>query len=513
MYFIGIDIGTSRIKAGIINATGDVIYSSYRETGLRSTGPGRMEHEPDKIYSDALEIIKEILDRSKISPDKIEAIGIDGQMGGVIGIDKNFNSVTGLDTYLDIRSERYNDFIHKKYNKQLREITCGSPLNFQKIIWWKKNKPEKYKKVLKFITINSYVSGKLAGNKGDRACIDHTLISFFGVEDLLKLNWSEDLCKLFGLEINKLPDIKPPWEIIGGISKISSEKCGLLKGTPIVTGAGDQPAGLLGAGLLNKGEIIDVSGSTNLLILVVDKFIPDIKNGVVMYMPSIIKGIYYAFIYVKGGGVCLQWFRDQFLLDEKTENEYIKKSKYEIIEEKAKKIPPGSDGLIFIPHFGGRQCPYSGSMKGAWIGLNWGHRKEHMYRAILESIAYEYNIGLSSIIRLFKDYKIENIMVTGGGSKSKLWNKIKADVLGMPYFIMESYQFALRGSGLIAAYGVGAISDLENVASKSNIISYKNKYMPDKKNNKIYNSYIKIYKDIFKKPLGKTSDRLSELID
>ena len=513
MYFIGVDLGTNGIKAGIIDGKGKILGSAYQETKLVAPRPGLMEQDPDDFYSGTLGIINEILEKSKISPNEVVAIGLDGQMGGVIGIDQSFNSITGLDMSLDIRSEKYNDLIHKKYKNQLRKITCGSPLNVPKIIWWKRENSEVYKKILKFVTLNGYVSGKLAGLKGYQAYIDYTLLSFFGVEDILNLNWSEDMCKLFDLEIEKLPTVVSPWEIIGRLNKFSSEECGLLQGTPIVAGAGDQPAGLLGAGLLKPGVMLDVSGSSVLLFLVVDRFIPDIENGTVMYIPSIVKGIYYAFIYINGGGICLRWFRDQFLSDEKTPEENQIKSKYNTIEEKAKSVSPGSKGLIFIPYFGGRHCPYGRSLKGAWIGLNWGHKKEHMYRAILESIAYEYDLGLFHLKKLFPDYKIDRILVTGGGSNSKLWNKIKADVLGIPYLKIESYQFALRGSGLLAGYGVGAVKDLKKTALKVDIGKNIKEFKPAKANKKLYESYSNIYKDIFTNTLEKTYNQLVDLMD
>lgn len=281
----------------------------------------------------ALGIIKDILEKSKISSKNIASISLSGQMGGVIGIDKNFNSITGLDMGLDIRSEKYNDYIHKKFKKQLRGITCGSPRNIPKILWWKNENPEIYKRIIKFVTLSGYIGGKLTGLLGSEAYIDYTTLSFFGGEDILKLDWSDEICKLLDLDMRKLPKVVPPWEVIGKLNKSSAEKCGLLNGTPVVYGAGDQPAGWLGTGLLTPGVMLDVSGSLVILFLVVDRFIPDIENGSVMYIPSIIPNIYYAFVYINGGGICLRWFRDHFLINDKANGD-IGKNKYDEIEKK-----------------------------------------------------------------------------------------------------------------------------------------------------------------------------------
>jgi xylulokinase len=510
MYFIGVDLGTSSIKAGIIDINGDVIKSSCMETDLISTAPGRMEQNPEDFYEKTLEIIKVVLEKSKISPKDVYSIAIDGQMGGIIGIDSDFNPITGLDMGLDIRSEKYNDYIHKNYKKLLRKKTCGSPRNIPKIMWWKKENSEVYKNILKFVTLNGFVGSKLAGIKGSEAYMDYTMLTFFGMEDFLKLNWSEELCELFDIDIKKLPRILSPWEVIGELDKKAAQKCGLLQGTKIVAGSGDQPAGLLGAGIVKPGMVVDVSGSSVLLFMAVNKFIPDTENGVIMYMPSVLSKVYYAFTYINGGGICLKWFKDEFLLEDDQGLSKNSKNEFDVIEEKIKDTPPGAGGLIFTPYFGGRQCSYDKNLKGAWIGLNWGHKKEHLYRAILESVAYDFNINISYMRELFPEFNIKRILVMGGGANSGVWNQIKSNVMGVTYGRIEGYQYALRGSGIIAGYGVSAIKDIKKVSSNINIERNITEYIPDKKIREIYQGYNKIYRNIFKNNLKKTFDLLSD---
>ncbi len=509
MYFIGVDLGTSGIKAGIIDINGDVIESSYIEIDLISTAPGRMEQNPNDFYEKTLEIIKDVLQKSKIPPKDVYSIAIDGQMGGIIGIDSYFNPITGLDMGLDIRSEKYNDDIHKNYKKLLRTKTCGSPRNTPKIMWWKKESPEVYKNILKFVTLNGFVGGKLAGIKGSEAYMDYTLLTFFGMEDFSKLNWSKELCELFDIDIEKLPRIVSPWDIIGELDKKAAQKCGLHQGIKIVAGSGDQPAGLLGAGMVEPGKIMDVSGSSVLLFMAVDKFIPDISNGTIMYMPSILPDISYAFTYINGGGICLKWFKDEFLLEYDLSLYKNNKNVFDIIEEQIEDIPPGAGGLIFVPYFGGRQCSYDRNIKGAWIGLNWGHKKEHLYRAILESIAYDFNMSLSYMKELFPEFNIKRLMVMGGGANSRVWNQIKSNVMGVGYGRIGGYQFALRGSGIVAGFGVGAIEDIKKTILNKNIEKNITEYIPDKEITEIYREYNKIYRDIFKNNLKKTFDLLS----
>ncbi|GAG59034.1 unnamed protein product, partial [marine sediment metagenome] len=140
---------------------------------------------------------------------------------------------------------------------------------------------------------------------------------------------------------------------------------------------------------------------------------------------------------------------------------------------------------------------------------NWGHKKEHLYRAILESVAYDFNISLSYISKLFPEFNIEKILVIGGGANSGVWNQIKSDVMGITYRRIEGYQFALRGSGIIAGYGVGAIKDIEKTSLNMDARKSMTKYIPNKENTEAYRGYNKIYRDLYKNTLKKTFDLLS----
>ena len=511
MYFIGVDLGTSGLKAGIIDEYGNIISSSYWETTFTSAQPGQMEQNIDDFFNNTLQIIGEIVEKAKIIPSEIGGVVIDGQMGSVIGIDREYNSVTGLDMNLDLSSEKYNVYMHQNFGDLLAGVTCGSPLNGQKIMWWKEVNPDFYKHIYKFITLNGYIAGKLAGLKADEAFIDHTLLAFSGIDDARELDWSEEICDRLNIDMSKLPEVVSPWKIVGGIDKKSAVKCGLKEGTPVFAGAGDQAVGFLGTGLIQPGSLIDVSGSSTILSLCVDRFVPDIENHAVMYIPSVKKGLYYAFTYINGGGIALKWFMDEFCGRNKNNIQLTVKDAYDEITKKAARVPPGSGGLLFIPYFGGRQCPYDSSIRGGWIGLNWGHRKEYLYRAILESIAFDFRLGYKHIKNIFTEIDIHDILVTGGGSKSEIWNQIKADVMGMRYIRLGSYEYNLRGCGIIAAFGSGLYDTIDSAVLKMENNMYEKIYVPDMDNHKIYTQYFHVFENAFQKNLIDTFHSLSEV--
>jgi xylulokinase len=482
--FVGADLGTSGIKAGVADADGKVLASLYWDAELASSAPGRMEQSPEFFAAQTLRIIREAVDKAGCRAGQVAAIALDGQMGGVIGVDRDFHPVTGLDMGLDTRSETYNALIHERHDGLLRSLTCGSPRNTPKIAWWQHEQPATYRRVVRFVGLAGYVAGVIGGLSADDAFIDHTMIAFFGNEDARRLEWSRELSDALGLELAKFPRIVKPWDIVGRLTAAAAHECGLREGTPIAAGAGDQPAGLLGGGFLEPGALCEVSGSSTLLFLCADSFQPDTANGTVVYIPSVLPGRYHAFTYINGGGVSLRWFRDTVLGGGKPPS-------YGELTQAAAAVPPGSAGLLFIPYFGGRQCPYDASFRGGWLGLTWGHRPEHLFRSMLEGLAYDQALGLAGLRRLFPGTAAAELASYGGGARNELWAQIKADVLGLPVRSLESHEFAIAGSAMIAARAVGARSDLAGAALPDR--SPAPLAIPDPRRTGMYQRYVRAF--------------------
>jgi xylulokinase len=485
IYFIGVDLGTSGIKAGVVDIEGNIIADEYWDAELTSSGPGHMEQNPDSYCTKTLQIIKTAVGKAGISEKEIAGLSIDGQMGGIIGIDKDFNSITGLDMGLDIRSEKYNAFIHKEYGEEIAGITCGSPRNTPKMMLWAREHPDVYKKIYKFVTLSGYVTGKISGLHGDEAFIDYTLLSFFGNENARTLSWSLELTDAFDLDSDKLPTVVEPWRLVGKLTSDAAAAAGLTAGLPVIAGAGDQPAGLLGLGFFSPGRLLDVSGSTTLLYFSTEQYVPDTGRHGVMYMPAIVPEKYTAFTYINGGGINLKWFRDEF----------AEGMSWEDLTVQAEALQPGSGGLLFIPYLGGRQCPYNAELRGGWIGLNWGHKKEHMFRAVLEGLTFDYALGLEFIRDLFPKVQPLSLDGTGGGSKNSFWNKLKADVLGIPYQQLGDYQYAIRGCGILVGYALGMYDDLQKTAEKMNRNIEKHIFMPTMADTETYRAFIDVFKN------------------
>ena len=493
-YLIGVDLGTNGLKVALFNLKGHAVVESYLETTIKLIGPGMMEQDPDEYFEGTLKSIKNVLDRSKVSPEKVLAVGFDGQMGGLIGIDREYNAVTHYDIVLDTRCQKYSMLLKENYENILFEHSSGSWNHAAKILWWKNDAKDIYKKVYKFITLAPYISGKMAGLHGSEAFVDYTSLFCSGLHETRKLKWSMELCKLLRIDTNKLPMIVEPWRIIGKLNADSAYICGLKTGTPLVAGSGDQPAGFLGAGIVQKGMAVDVAGSTSVFSICTDEFVPDMENKRIVYMNAVIPDLYYALTYVNGGGISLRWFRDQFAHEERNESVQKGVSIYHILDEKTRLIEPGSGLLLFIPHLGGMACPNEPEMRGAWIGLNWGHTNIHLYKAILESIAYDYSTTLNVFLKLFPYLKIKAVRVTGGGSKSNVWNQIKSDVLNIPYIQQNKKELAVLGSAIIAGYALGVYKDLKETAQE--MIGEISHIYPGIDNHNLYKKFVRNYEDL-----------------
>ena len=492
-YLIGVDVGTTGIKAGLFRTGGYMEASAFREMNLYCPSPDTVEQDPQEFYTGVCQCLREMLRSAHINPGDIAALSIDGQMAGIIGIDEDWNAVTKYDSWLDNRCKAYVDYITEHYCDQVLKI-CGLPpatAHCAKILWWKNEKKDEFKKIAKFIQPAAYVAGKLAGLKAKDAFIDYTYLHFSGLSDAQKAEWSDELIHAMDIPARLLPNIVPPWKIVGEISSKAARDCGLKEGTPIAAGAGDQAAGFLGAGIVRPGMVVDVAGTASLIACCVDEYKPDIKYKTLLFPRGAINNLWYPHSYIGGGGLCLRWFRDNLDKCKKEEKEVY----YDTMNRAGERVPPGSDKLFFIPHLGGRNFPYDPKVRGAWAGFGWGHSKEHFYRSIMESIAYEYYYYMKIEKELFSNIGLSEVRVIGGGSKSRLFTSIKSNVLGLPYVRLDREEVAIWGSAMIAGKGVGLFSDLKETAESS--VRTQEAVLPDPVLHEKYVKYAELYIDLF----------------
>jgi xylulokinase len=383
-------------------------------------------------------------------------------MAGLGSIDAAHKPATRFDSWLDMRCQPYIELMDREAGDRVTQLTGCAPTcdAGPKMLWWMHERPDDYARIAKFVMPAAFVAGTMAGLTAEQAFIDYTFIHFSGFADSETMTWSEELCKRFGLDRGKLPQIVEPWKVIGEVKAEAARDFGLAEGTPIAAGCGDTAANALGAGVVRPGMLLDSAGTAAVLAACTDRFVADQKHRALLCMHSVIPGIYHPLAYIAGGGLALRWFRDQFYTAHRGASEPAAPGSYDEMIASAADIRPGADGLLFSPHLGGRICPAAPEMRGAWVGFSWGHTQAHFLRAILESVAFEYAYYLEVLRDQIPEMEFFEARAVGGGARSGTWNQIKADVLGIPYQRLRKSEFGTWGCALIAGKAAGLLEDL-----------------------------------------------------
>jgi len=467
-YLIGIDLGTSSTKSALYRSDGFLVAECAEEVPIYYPRPGVVEQENNDFYATAASTVRDCIQSSGVDPREVVAVACDSQMAGIGTVDEDFNPATRFDSWLDMRCQPYIEYMDREHGDLITRLTgCPPTCNHgPKILWWKEEEPEAYRRIAKFVTPAGYVAGKMAGLKGEDAFMDYTFIHFSGYSDAQHGRWSDELCDKLGVDPDKLPRIVEPWHIAGEVTDAVAKDFGLAPGTIVAAGCGDTAASALGGGIVRPGMCLDVAGTAAILMGCTNEFVADVKHRTLLTMRSVIPGLWNPLAYIAGGGIALRWFRDQFYNTHLGQQQKSDGDLYAEMIAFAESAPPGADGLFFSPHLGGRICPATPEMRGAWLGFSWGHTQAHFARAVLEGVAYEYAYYLSILRELISDLDLIETRAVGGGARSAAWNQIKANVLGVPYQSLRGSEFSSWASAMIAGKAAGIFDDLAAVAEE-----------------------------------------------
>ncbi len=487
---IGVDIGTTGTKTAVFDAEGTLVAESFEPSRLIQPRPGWVEQDADEMADSVIRTICDCMTKSRLDGGDIAGIAIDGQMAGVMAVDVQGRAVTRYDSWLDSRCKPYIDQLEKGCGYMMYDRTgCAPMLNHApKMLWWKHEEPEFYRRIYKFVQPGAYAAMRLADLSGRDAFVDHTYIHFSGCCDTRRREWDEELCSRSGIDLDKLPRIVNPCDVIGAVSHKTAARTGLKAGTPIVAGCGDTCACFVGTGMVVPGLFLDVAGTACVMAACTDTYHVNSSDRTFLLAHSIGEHLWHPYAYMNGAGLNLKWFRDEFANKRLAESNRIG---FSALDGEAATVAPGSDNLIFIPHLAGRVCPSQPNLRGTWLGFSWGHTQAHFYRAVLEAVAYEYRYYLKSYLKLFPDTPPREVRVIGGGCKSTLWNQIKSDVLGIPYVTLNREDGATLGAAIVAGLGIGLYKDI--AATTQTWIKTKDHIEPDPKRHRQYQEFSTLY--------------------
>lgn len=456
--FVGCDLGTMGTKVAVVDESGRIVGEAFEEVALRSPRPGWVEQDLGEIEASAHRGIRAALAGCGRA-DEVAAVAFSGQMSGIGTIDADFQPATRFDSWLDSRCEPY----ITRMGEHAAEVTriAGCPPTYchgPKILWWRDEQPDTYKNVAKFVVPGAYVAARLAGLRASDAFVDRTYLHFSSLADTRAGAWSPQLLDTFGVDETVLPRIVDPTDVIGEVTRDAAAATGLPVGTPVAAGAGDTVAAALGAGVTAPGQGYDLAGTASVLAVCTDRFAPD-PARTLMATHSVVPGTWLSMAFVNGGGLALRWFRDEVATALRGDQDA-----YRQLDALARAVEPGAGGLLWLPHLQGRVLPPQPHVRGGWLGLTAGHTHGHMYRAILEGIAFEY-AAWARLAAEAAGVSLREVRALGGGARSGLWNQIKADVLGVDWVPVAQQEAGVLADALIAAAATGHVTDLPAAAA------------------------------------------------
>jgi xylulokinase len=500
---IGVDLGTTGTKTALYEPGGEILATAVARTPLRWYGPGEVEQDPEDFVATATETIAACVAEAGADPGAVAAIGITGQMAGTMGIDAGWKPSTPYDSWLDLRCADEVEALDREVGDELVRLAGCPPMvnHAPKIRWRRRHRPEEFAATAAFMPPSSFVAGRLAGLDAADAFVDRSYLHFTGLAEGRSGRWSELLADAVGVPLEKLPAIVEPTTVIGELSSAAATACGLRSGVPVAAGLGDTAAGVLGAGVVRPGQLLDTAGTAAVFAISTAEHRPDVGDRTLIVMRGALPDQWIALSYLSGGGL-LDWmaalFDDEHPDDATTD--------YEGLGAAADRAPAGAAELVFVPHLDGRLLPSQPTMRGAWVGLNRHHRREHLTRSVLESVAYEYALYLRVMRSLHPELAAGDVRVIGGGARSDTWCAIKSSILGLPYVRLQRDEFSCWGAALVAGAAVGVFADLGAAAEEGTTV--RDSFTPDPESGEVYERMLSIYEGVVH-GLGDTSRALA----
>src|SRR5882724_293956 len=414
MTLLGIDVGTGGTRAVLINEDGDVTASATVEHAhFSSLQTGWAEQDPDDWWRACGLAVRKVLSTSALDPSKVSAVGFSGQMHGSVLLDESDRPLRPAILWCDGRTTpQCRELTERVGAARLIELVSNPALEgftLPKLLWDRENEPELWARVHKVLLPKDYVRLKLTGEHAtDVADASGTLLLNVGLR-----KWSDELLEI--TEINKrlLPALYESQEICGRISASGAAATGLIKGTPVVAGAGDQAAGAVGLGIVKPGAVSATIGTSGVVFAATDSPSLD-KAGRVHTFCHAIPGRWHVMGVTQAAGLSLRWFRDEFGVRENSVTDNSQEDPYARLCAEAAEVPPGANGLLWTPYLMGERTPHlDPSARAALVGLTAGHKRAHVIRAILEGVAF----SLRDTFTIFNEMGVSvgNIRLGGGG--------------------------------------------------------------------------------------------------
>lgn len=480
-FVLASDLGSGGCKTVILDKRGKVVAAAQQEYPSNYPQPGWAEQDPEDWYRAFCHTVRAVLDQSAVPPVQIAGVGIVGVTHNTVLLDEHDRPLAPAILIFDNRSTAQVEQILARWGEEVCERTLNdvSPLwSWPQLLWVRQHRPEVWKAARRILFQKDYVRHRLA-----TAPVTDTIdASGSLLFDPREQKWIEAFCRDLGLEPEQLPYAAAPMEVVSGVSHQGAADTGLAEGTPVIAGATDTAAEVLGAGALRPGSAVVKLASVGRIAIVNSE--PVCQAHILNYC-HVLDGLWYPGTASKSAASAYRWLRDALWPESNAEDVY------RLMDEAAAQAPAGSEGLLFHPHLMGEWAPYwDERMRGNFIGLTARHNRAHLTRAVLEGVAFALKDALSELQT--SGQSIEQIRLIGQGSKSRLWGQIVANALNCSLHIPEQPD-AAYGAALITAMAVNLIE--RKPEALETIITLRQSLSPEEKGTACYARLFDLYRE------------------
>ncbi len=495
-YLVGTDIGTLGTKTVLVDTEGNVHGEAFKEYDVLTPQQGWAEQWPEPWTQATYQTLNQAIEKSGVNPSDIAGVCISALYGGSgIPVDKDFNPIRPCLIWADRRATKECQWVRDKIGvEELYKVT-GNVIDpyygYTKMLWIKENEPQNWAKIHRFETPNAHVIRLITSEEN----IDYSSAgNYGGIFDLANRDWSTEMMEELGIQRSYFPEkILSSEEVVGEVTSESSKLTGLAKGTPICAGGIDACLSTLAGGAIEDGDLASMLGTSmcNGVVSHKDRASPKMIN-----YPYVVKGkeYMYSFTGISTAGYCVRWFRDQFGEKEMESTEATGKTAYQQLDTLAAEIPLGSSDLLFLPHMMvGERAPFwDEHIRGAYLGLTVYHTRAHMFRAVLEGVAYAMRYSIDAA----RDagVKINRATLVDGGASSPLWRQIVADVTEIEMSYIPNTLGAPIGDAILAGLGTGILKDYKVI---EDWIGEKTPTPPKPENVEKYRRLYELYVECF----------------
>jgi xylulokinase len=489
-YLLGIDVGTTSTKTAITDFQGKILSHCSSDHELYVPRSGWAEEDPLAWWQGLVRTTKTCLSQSSVDAAEIAGIGVSGQIPTMVLVDKNGKPTRKAILYSDARAIEEMKWMSHEIGDSEVFRTTGSGVQQQlwipKLLWLKAHDPEALKGAYKMIGSYDYLKLKLTGKFSTD--INNALEA--GLLDFRRTEWWTGALDRAGISRELLPSLDKPSQAIGEVSKEAAEETGLVAGTPVVAGSGDTVCSALAAGVVEPDDLMLMYGTTGCFLFCTEKALPDPRFYIDYH---VVPGMYALSGCMATSGALLRWFKENLAQEKQRIAQEKHVDPYAALDLEAEAIEAGSEGIIILPYFMGEKTPINDPhARGVIFGLTISHSGAHIYRALLEAVAYGFNHQVDLLRQLGCSPK--RAVAVNGGARSKIWRQIVTDVLGFPQHYAANNPGAPLGDAFLAGIGTGHVKSWTKIKEWVDVTQTST---PDKKNHELYSNMYRIYRSIY----------------